>query len=127
MTKSELFTAAHEIARQTKEAAGSYRIAFACALRDLYAGVITMKQKSAEQKAFEHFAEENKVYTRRDGSQVVYIKAWELLDDCSKREQRDSIVIAKLADGTFEAHFDGCSNAGNRARVARAIAARFAA
>lgn len=40
MTKSEMFKKAHEIARNTKEAAGSYRIAFACALKDLYAGMV---------------------------------------------------------------------------------------
>lgn len=127
MTKSELFKAAHKIARETKEAAGSYRIAFACALKDLYNGVYTMEQKSAEQLAFEHFAEECKVYTRRDGSEVIYVKAYELLDDLSKKEQRDSIVIARLADGSFECHFDACNNAASKARVARAIAAKFAA
>lgn len=38
MTKSELFKRAHKIARLTKEAAGSYQIAFSVALRALYAG-----------------------------------------------------------------------------------------
>lgn len=42
MTKSEMFKKAHKIARVTKEIAGSYRIAFACALKDLYAGLVTM-------------------------------------------------------------------------------------
>lgn len=37
MTKSDLFKAAHKIARETKEDAGSYRIAFSCALKRLYA------------------------------------------------------------------------------------------
>lgn len=127
MTKSDLFKAAHKIARQTKEAAGSYRIAFACALKDLYAGIATAEAKSAEQIAFEHFAEEYKVYTRRDGSEVIYVKAWELLDDLSKKEQRDSIIIARLADGSFECHFDACNNAASKARVIRAISAKFAA
>lgn len=126
MTKSDLFKAAHKIARQTKEAAGSYRIAFACALKDLYAGIVSAETKSAEQLAFEYFAEEYKVYTRRDGSEVIYVKAWEILDDCSKREMRDSIIIARCADGSYEAHFE-CSNAASTARIARALAARFAA
>lgn len=127
MTKSDLFKAAHKIARETKAAAGSYRIAFACALRDLYAGIATAEVKSAEEKAFDHFADEYKVYTRRDGSQVIYVKAWEILNDLSRKEQRDSIVIAKLADGTFECHFDACNTASSKARVARAIAEKFAA
>lgn len=38
MTKSELFKRAHIIARMTKEAAGSYQIAFQCALKAVYAG-----------------------------------------------------------------------------------------
>ena len=42
MTRSEMFKKAHEIARNTKEAAGSYRIAFACALKDIYAGMVEM-------------------------------------------------------------------------------------
>ena len=50
MTKSELFKAAHKIARETKAIAGSYRIAFSCALRDLYAGVANMNEKSAKEK-----------------------------------------------------------------------------
>lgn len=50
MTKSELFKAAHKIARETKAIAGSYRIAFSCALRDLYAGVASMNEKSSEEK-----------------------------------------------------------------------------
>lgn len=49
MTKSELFKAAHKIARETKAIAGSYRIAFSCALRDLYAGVENMNEKSAKE------------------------------------------------------------------------------
>ena len=48
MTKSELFKAAHKIARETKAIAGSYRIAFSCALRDLYAGVASMNEKEKE-------------------------------------------------------------------------------
>lgn len=36
MTKSELFTAAHNIARDTVKAVGSYVIAFSLALRGLY-------------------------------------------------------------------------------------------
>lgn len=127
MTKSELFKAAHKIAKETKEIAGSYRIAFACALKDLYAGIAAAPAKSAEEKAFEHFAEEYKVYTRRDGSEVIYVKAWEILSDLSKKEQRDCIVIAKLADGTIECHFDACNTASSKARVARAIAEKFAA
>jgi hypothetical protein len=126
MTKSDLFKAAHKIARETKAIAGSYRIAFACALKDLYAGVITMKQKSAEQLAFEHFAELNSVYTSKDGTARVYIRATELLNDCSKAEARCSIIIARFADGSVEAAFDRGSNAGQRARIARALAA-FAA
>lgn len=118
MTKSEFFKAAHKIARETKSIAGSYRIAFACALKDLYAGVITMEQKSAEQLAFEHFAELNSVYTSKDGT--------ELLNDCSKAEARCSIIIARFADGSVEAAFDRGSNAGQRARITRALAA-FAA
>lgn len=51
MTKQELFNKAHEIARQTKTAAGSYRIAFACALKDLYAGLY--EQKDTETKLVE--------------------------------------------------------------------------
>lgn len=47
MTKSEMFKKAHEIARSTKEIAGSYKIAFSCALKDLHAGVMesTVEQK----------------------------------------------------------------------------------
>lgn len=126
MTKSELFKVAHKIARETKAIAGSYRIAFACALRDLYAGVITVEQKSSEQLAFEHFAELNSVYTSKDGTERVYIRATELLNDCSKAEARCSIIIARFADGSVEAAFDRGSNAGQRARIARALAA-FAA
>lgn len=39
MTKSELFKRAHIIARMTKEAAGSYQIAFKCALKAMYTGI----------------------------------------------------------------------------------------
>lgn len=49
MTKSDLFKAAHKIARETKAIAGSYRIAFACALKDLYAGM-SMTEKSTAEK-----------------------------------------------------------------------------
>jgi hypothetical protein len=38
MTKSELFKRAHIIARMTVKAAGSYQIAFSCALKAVYAG-----------------------------------------------------------------------------------------
>lgn len=38
MTKSELFKRAHIIARMTVNAAGSYQIAFSCALKAVYAG-----------------------------------------------------------------------------------------
>lgn len=38
MTKSELFKRAHIIARMTVKAAGSYHIAFSCALKAVYAG-----------------------------------------------------------------------------------------
>lgn len=85
-----------------------------------------MNEKSAEQKAFEHFAECNRVYTKADGTEMVYIRAYELLSDCSKAESRGTIVIARLADGTVEAGFDRGSNAGQRARIARALA-NFAA
>lgn len=37
MTHSEIFRTAHQIARETKAIAGSYRIAFSCALRKVYA------------------------------------------------------------------------------------------
>lgn len=50
MTKSELFKAAHKIARETKAIAGSYRIAFSCALRDLYAGVASMNENPSKEK-----------------------------------------------------------------------------
>lgn len=36
MTKQELFLKAHQIAKLTRYSAGSYKIAFICALRDLY-------------------------------------------------------------------------------------------
>ena len=49
MTKSELFKAAHKIARKTKAIAGSYRIAFSCALRDLYAGVASMNENPSKE------------------------------------------------------------------------------
>lgn len=51
MTKSELFKAAHKIARETKEIAGSYKIAFSCALKDLYAGVANMNETNLESLA----------------------------------------------------------------------------
>lgn len=53
-------------------------------------------------------------------------KATELLNDCSKAEARCTIIIARFADGTVEAAFDRGSNAGQRARISRALAA-FAA
>ena len=49
MTRTDLFKKAHEIARQTKEIAGSYRLAFACALKALYNGEIDM-EKTIEEK-----------------------------------------------------------------------------
>ena len=49
MTKSELFKAAHKIAREIKAIAGSYRIAFSCALRDLYAGVASMNENPSKE------------------------------------------------------------------------------
>ena len=48
MTNTQIFVLAHQIARATKTAAGSYRIAFACALKDIYAGIVG--QKTTEQK-----------------------------------------------------------------------------
>lgn len=39
MTKSELFKRAHIIARMTVQAAGSYQIAFKCALKAMYTGI----------------------------------------------------------------------------------------
>ena len=54
MTKSELFKAAHKIARETKAIAGSYRIAFSCALRDLYAGVANMNEQTSKEKESAH-------------------------------------------------------------------------
>lgn len=121
MTKSELFTAAHKIARQTKEAAGSYRIAFACALKDLYKGIATMTEKTNAEKCFDHFAECNKVYTRKDGTQCIYLRAYELLTDCSRKEERSTVIITKTAAGEIAAQMDGCTNASQRARLARAI------
>ena len=67
MTKSELFKAAHKIARETKAIAGSYRIAFSCALRDLYAGVANMNEKSSKEK---EAAEEIQVIIYAGGSYV---------------------------------------------------------
>ena len=67
MAKSELFKAAHKIARETKAIAGSYRIAFSCALRDLYAGVANMNEKSAKEK---EAAEEIQVIIYAGGSYV---------------------------------------------------------
>lgn len=36
MTKSEIFKAAHKLAKETKDFAGSYRVAFSQALKTLY-------------------------------------------------------------------------------------------
>ena len=76
---------------------------------------------SAEQLAFDHFAELNSVYTSKDGTERLYIRATELLNDCSKAEARCSIIIARFADGSVEAAFDRGSNAGQRARRFRSI------
>lgn len=75
MTKSDLFKAAHKIARQTKEAAGSYRIAFACALRDLYAGVASIKKsviEILEDAGCEHWerGEMDRIYINRNAEAV---------------------------------------------------------
>lgn len=51
MTKSEMFKKAHKIARETKEIAGSYRIAFACALKDIHSGLYS--EKTVEEKLVE--------------------------------------------------------------------------
>ena len=48
MTKSDLFKRAHLIARMTKDAAGSYQIAFSVALKALYAGEYASFEAMAE-------------------------------------------------------------------------------
>lgn len=126
MTKSELFKAAHKIARETKSIAGSYRVAFACALKDLYAVEKATSEKTPAEKAWEHFEEGNTVYTRRDGLQMIYLYATELLSDCSKAESRSKVILTKNAEGVISAQMDGFTNASQRARLARALSA-FAA
>lgn len=70
MTKKEIFCKAHEIARQTAEEAGSYRIAFKCALKDVYAGLYDAKKETVEE-----FVERCgcTIYTARNGEDRVYI------------------------------------------------------
>lgn len=50
MNYSELFKKAHEIARETKEIVGDYRIAFSCALKDLYKEIREANDETVEQK-----------------------------------------------------------------------------
>jgi hypothetical protein len=49
MTKSELFKAAHKIAREIRSYCSDYRTAFSCALRAIYEGY-TMEEKTTAQK-----------------------------------------------------------------------------
>lgn len=44
-TQREIMSLAHQIARETKDAAGSYRIALSCALKDIYEGLYDMDEK----------------------------------------------------------------------------------
>lgn len=129
MTKSDLFKAAHKIARETKAIAGSYRIAFACALKDLYAGIAAAEEaKSAFQIAFEHFAECGKVYTYRNGDEAVFVRPEQLGIDAPRRikQNRINVVITCKADGSYEASYSDAYNSGC-STIARAIEAMFAA
>lgn len=77
MTKSDLFKAAHKIARETKAIAGSYRIAFACALKDLYAGIAAAEAKSVaqilEDCGCQHWerGEMDRIYINRNAREVI--------------------------------------------------------
>lgn len=72
MTNSQVFVLAHQIARATKIVAGSYRLAFSCALKDIYAGIVG--QKTTEQKLRDMgFG----VWTKHDNKRI-YINAGDL-------------------------------------------------
>lgn len=80
LTRKEIFSKAHEIARQTKEIAGSYKIAFSCALKDIYAGLYDTPAKTAEEKLNE-WADENgiRLYEARNGETRIYINSTDQL------------------------------------------------
>lgn len=71
-TQREIMSLAHQIARETKDAAGSYRIALSCALKDIYAGLYDAKENTMK---IDEFAEKYgcTVYTARNGEERVYI------------------------------------------------------
>lgn len=117
MTKSELFKAAHKIARETKDVAGSYRIAFACALKDLYAGVVSVEEeKTPAEKAWEHFSQ-GKVYTYRNGDEAVFVAPYALRLDPPRRirQARISVIITRHADGSFDASYNDNYRSGESA------------
>ena len=127
MTKSELFKAAHKIARETKAIAGSYRIAFSCALKALYAGIASVEEKSPLQKAFEHFAETCKVYTYATGDEVVFVAPSALHLNPPKRVKNGpiSVRITRTAYGEYTAAYNDIYASG-RATIETAIEAMFA-
>lgn len=71
--KRERFKKAHEIARNTKHIAGSYSIAFKCALTDLYA---EEKSQKIEKKLIELGM---KVWSKA-GHKRIYVNEWNLKD-----------------------------------------------
>lgn len=74
MTKSAIFKKAHIIARMTAKQAGSYRIAFSVALKDIYAGVynVSFEQMLNECSGILYKAGANPFYTSRRGDKVCY-------------------------------------------------------
>ena len=75
MTKSELFKAAHKIAREIRSYCSDYRTAFSCALRAIYEGY-AMEEKTTAQKLEEIGIE---VWEGK-GMRRYYIPRWKMYD-----------------------------------------------
>ncbi len=89
MTKSELFTAAHKIARNTRDQYATYREAFAAALRTLYAAEKAPKTVVAilEAAGCEHW--------ERNGQDRIYINR-------NAEELRKALGFHKTSSGKWE-------------------------